>query len=54
VTWSHDGRWLIAAVGEPSPLSGFSSGILWFIDTQDWSMHQVTAPGYAFGIAAVP
>ena len=54
VTWSHDGRWLIAAVGELSPLSGFSSGALWFIDTEDWSMHQVTAPGYAFGIAAGP
>jgi hypothetical protein len=54
VTWSHDGRWLIAAVGEPSFLSGFSSGTLWFIDTEDWSMHQVTAPGYAFGIAAGP
>jgi hypothetical protein len=54
VTWSHDGRWLIAAIGEPSPLSGFSSGTLWFIDTADWSMHQVTAPGFILGIAAGP
>lgn len=54
VSWSVDGRWLIAAVGEPSPLSGFSSGQLWFIDTEDWSMHQVEAPGYIFAIAAVP
>lgn len=54
VSWSQDGRWLIAAVGEPSPLSGFSSGELWFIDTEDWSMHAVEAPGFVFDIAAVP
>ena len=54
VSWSQDGRWLIAAVGEPSPLSGFSSGELWFIDTSDWSMHAVDAPGFITAIAAVP
>ena len=54
VSWSQDGRWLIAAVGEPAPLSGFSSGELWFVDTEDWSMHAVEAPGFVFDIAAVP
>ncbi|HSR45602.1 MAG TPA: hypothetical protein VLT15_10320 [Acidimicrobiia bacterium] len=54
VSWSQDGRWLIAAVGEPAPLSGFSSGQLWFVDTEDWSMHAVEAPGFVFDIAAVP
>jgi len=54
VAWSQDGHWLITAVGEPSPLSGFSSGELWFIDTSDWSMHAVDAPGFITTIAAVP
>jgi len=54
VSWSHDGRFLVTAAGEPSPLSGFSTGNLWFIDTEDWSMHQVAAPGFVFNIAAVP
>ena len=49
VSWSHDGRWLVTSVG-----SGASSGDLWFIDTTDWSMHQVAAPGFVSSIAAVP
>ncbi len=54
VSWSQDGRWLVVAIGEPSNLSGFTSGVLWFIDTEDWSMHQVDAPGLISAIAAVP
>jgi hypothetical protein len=54
VGWSHDGRWLVTTGGEPSPLSGFSTGELWFVDTTDWSMHAVDAPGFIFDVAAVP
>ncbi len=54
VGWSQDGRWIVVAVGDPSNLSGSTSGELWFIDSTDRSMHQVAAPGFISAIAAVP
>lgn len=44
VAWSVDGRWLIASA---------QSGELWFIDTTDWSAHQVHAPGQVFAVTSV-